>query len=147
MGTGTELCPLPAPMPRPCLVSVQPCRPLCVLGRWGTYGQRQNSQSLETACNWFLPSTSCDRGLHATLECGHGMHNPSCHHAADTVSRMCRDGSGLQGVSLGIGTDVQGIQMGFESSPNILLPFFFPRSRNPTSQRPSPIARLCCLPL
>lgn len=66
------------------------------------------------------------------------MHNPSCHHGANTISRMCRAGSGLQGVSLGTGANAQGVQMEFESSPNILLPFFSPGAKilPPNDQAP-----------
>lgn len=121
-GLAQELCPCQLLCPGHAWSLCCPAD-LCVVGRWGTYGHRKNaSQSLETACNWFLPSTSCGRGLDVTLECGHGMHNPSCHHGADPS--MCRDGSGLQGVSLGTAANAQGVQMEFESSPNIPLPLF-----------------------
>lgn len=55
-----------------------------------------------------------------------------------TLSRMCRGGSGLQAVSLGTGEDAQGLQMGFESSPNILVPFFPPGAKilPPNGQAP-----------
>lgn len=61
---------------------------------------------------------------------------PSSHHGAETISRVCRDGSGLQGASLGTGASTQGVQMGFESSPMTLLPLFpqEPKSHLPRAQ-------------
>lgn len=47
-------------------------------------------------------------------------------------------GVGVQGVSLGTGANAQGAQVEFESSPNILLPFFSPGAKilPPNGQAP-----------